>query len=131
MGDIKSAFEKAMERVESIGEGSEEELLKWKYIPIGQKLVADYLKEECNLAAEIDKYEDKAKSFVIRGVEDVLLNNINLPVNELSKKNNESAMEGIEVLKSDKAGVENVYSKIRRIFSHFEQEGDQQRKTGL
>ena len=37
-------------------------------------------------------------------------------------------MEGIKVLKRDKAGLENVYSKIRRIFGHYEQEGEQQRR---
>jgi hypothetical protein len=128
MGEIKSAFDKAMERVEKIGEASEEEVMKWKYIPEGQKLAVIYLKEECNLSAELDKCEDKAKPFVAQGIEDVLLRNINLPANDFAKRNNKKAMEGTKVLKRDKAGLENIYSKIRRIFSHYEQEGEQQRR---
>lgn len=128
MGDIKSAFERAMERVEKIGEASEEELMEWKYIPEGQNLATKYLQEEGNLSADLDSYEDKVKPFVFKGVEEVLLSNINLPVNEFARKNNKRAMEGIKVLKKDKTGVENVYSKMRRIFEHFEQEGEQQRR---
>ncbi len=31
-------------------------------------------------------------------------------------------------MKSDKVDVENVYTKIRRIFSHYTEQGEQQRK---
>ena len=37
-------------------------------------------------------------------------------------------MDGLKTLKSDKVSVENVYSRIRNIFNHYEQEGEQQRK---
>ncbi len=38
MGDIKSAREIAMEKVEKLGEATEEERLKWKHIPKGEEL---------------------------------------------------------------------------------------------
>jgi len=128
MGEIKSAFEKAMERVEKIGEASEEELMKWRYTPEGQRLAVEYLEEECNLTAELGKYKDEEKPFVAKGAEEVLLRSIGLAINELAKKNNRRAMEAIKALKRDKAAVENVYSKMRRIFNHYEQEGEQQRR---
>lgn len=128
MGEIKSAFERAMERVEKIGEASEEELMRWKYIPEGQNLATKYLEEECNLSVELNKYDEKAKPFLSQGAEEVFLSNIGLPVNDFTNKNTKRAMEGIKALKKDKTGLENVYTKIRRIFSHYEQEGDQQRK---
>jgi hypothetical protein len=31
-------------------------------------------------------------------------------------------------LKHDKVGIENVYTKLRRVFSHYEKEGEQQRR---
>ncbi len=37
-------------------------------------------------------------------------------------------MDGLKTLKSDKVGVENVYTKIRRIFNHHIEQGEQQRK---
>ena len=128
MDEIKSAFERAMERVNDIGEASAEEKMKWKYVPEGQKLAAMYLREECNLTVELNKYGDEEKPFVIHGTEEVLLRYIVLPENDLAKKNTKKAMEGIKALKNDKVNVENVYSKIRNIFSHYEQEGEQQRK---
>jgi hypothetical protein len=128
MGEIKSAFEKAMEKVERIEKASEPELLRWKYVPEGQKLAVRYLRDECNLAVEVGKYEDKTKHFIVEGAEEILLRNINLPANDFARKNNKKAMEAIKALKRDKTGVENVYSKIRRIFTHYEQEGDQQRR---
>ena len=37
-------------------------------------------------------------------------------------------MDGLKTLKTDKVAVENVYSKIRHIFSHYTEQGEQQRK---
>ena len=37
-------------------------------------------------------------------------------------------MDGLKNLKSDKVAVENVYSQIRRIFNHYVEQGEQQRK---
>ncbi len=128
MDEMKSAFEKAMERVGKIEKASEEELLRWKYVPEGQRLAVKYLKDECNLTVELGKYGDEAKHFIVEGAEEVLLRNINLPANDFARKSNKKAMEAIKALKRDKAGVENVYSKIRRIFAHYEQEGEQQRR---
>ena len=53
---------------------------------------------------------------------------INLPKDELSRRNNKKAMEGLKTLKSDKIGVENIYSKIRSIFNHYIEQGEQQRR---
>ena len=128
MGDIRSAREIALEKIEKLGEATEEERLKWKYVPEGEKLCADYLKRARNLAIEIEKYEEGAKRYVIEGAAGILIRNINLPRNDTAKRNNKQAMDGIKVLKTDKVGVENVYSKIRRIFTHYAEDGEQQRK---
>jgi dsDNA-specific endonuclease/ATPase MutS2 len=37
-------------------------------------------------------------------------------------------MEGLKSLRSDKVAVENVYSKLRQIFNHYVEQGEQQRK---
>ena len=37
-------------------------------------------------------------------------------------------MEGIKPLKNDKVSVENVFSKMRRIFDHYLEQGEQQRR---
>ena len=128
MSEMKSAFERAMERAERLGKASEEDLRKWKYLPEGEKLAAKYLKDECDLVVEIGKYDDNVRQHVVEGAQGILVNNIDLPRNELAKRTNKKAMEAIKELKRDKVSVENVYTKLRRIFNHYEQEGEQQRR---
>ncbi len=128
MGEIKSAREIAMEKVEKLGEVTDEERLKWKYVPEGEKLAARYIKIGCNLVDELSQYEEKVKGYIIEGAGDVLIRNIALPKNDLAKRNNKRAMEGLKVIKSNKVDVENVYSNIRRLFNHYFEQGEQQRK---
>jgi len=128
MGDIKSALELAMEKIEKLGKATDEERLKWKYVPEGERLAAKYLKQDCNLAVELSQCEETVRRYIIEGAGDILIRNINLPRNDSAKRNNRRAMDGLKNLKSDKVGVENVYSKIRRIFNHYAEEGEQQRR---
>ncbi|TET38324.1 MAG: hypothetical protein E3J65_05250 [Dehalococcoidia bacterium] len=127
MGELKSAFEIAMERAKRLGEVSQEEVKKGDFVPEGGRLAARYLRGECNLIAELSKYDEEARGYVAEGAKGILLRNINLPRNDFAKGINRSVMEGIKALKADKGDVENVYSKIRRLFKHYEQEGEQQR----
>ncbi len=127
MDEMKSAFERAMERAESLGKASEEDLRRWKYLPEGEKLAAKYLINECDLVVEIGRYDDDARRLVSEGAQGILVKNIDLPRNELAKKANKKAMEAIKELKHDKVSLENVYTKLRRILNHYEQEGEQQR----
>ena len=127
MSDIKSAREIAMEKVEKLGEATEEERLRWKYIPEGEKLAARYFTQNCNLATELSKYEENVTKYIKEGITDILIRNINLPKDDPTQKNNRQAMDGLKNLKQDGVCVENVYSKIRRIFTHYTEQGEQQR----
>ena len=127
MGDIKSALEIAMEKVEKLDKATDEERLGWKYIPEGERLAVRYLKQDCNLVVELGNYEEKVRRYIIKGAGDILVRNINLPKDDLAKRNNRKAMDGLKTIKSDKVSVENVYSKIRHIFDHYMEQGKQQR----
>ena len=128
MADIKSALEIAREKIEKLGEATDEERLKWQYVPEGEKLAVRYLKQDSNLVAELSQYEEKATKYVSEGAADVLVRYISLPKDAMAKRNNKKAMEGLKILKRDKVGVENVFTKIRRIFNHYLDQGEQQRK---
>jgi hypothetical protein len=128
MGEIKSAADIAREKLEKIGEPTEEERLKWKYGPEGEKLAARYIKEDYNLVVELDKYEEKARKYVTEGATDILMRNISLPKTDMARKNNKKAMEGLKTVKNDKVAVENVFSKIRHVLDHYVQQGEQQKK---
>ena len=128
MDDIKSALEIAMEKAEKLGKATDEERLKWKYVPEGEKLAARYIKQDCNLVAELGKYEENVTRYVKEGAVDILVRNINLPRNDLARRNNKRVMDGLKTVKSDKVGVENIYTKLRRIFEYYMETGEQQRK---
>lgn len=128
MSEMKSALERAMEKAEALGEASEEDLRRWKYLPEGERLAARYLKGEANLIAELGQYDEAAREYVVDGARAILVRGIDLPRNESAKAANRRAMEGVKALKKDNVLVENVYTKMRRLFNHYEQEGEQQRR---
>ena len=128
MADIKSAYEIAMEKAEKIPKATDEELLKWKYTPEGEKLAARYLKKETDLVAELAAFEPKIAQHVSEGVLTTLVRNINLPRSDTAKRTNKRAMDGIKSIKQDKVATENVFSQIRRLFSHYSEQGEQQRR---
>ena len=128
MSKIKSALEIAMEKVGKIGEPTEEERLKWKYAPEGERLAAKYLKENSNLLTKLSQYQENGRKYIIESAAGVLIRHISLPNSDVAKRNNRKAMDGLKVLKSDKVGVENVYSKIRHVFNHYAEQGEQQRQ---
>jgi len=131
MGDIKSAFEIAMEKVSKLESATPEERKQWKFTPAGEQLAAKYLKEDVNLLTEINKYKEDECRYVIRGVVEVLARTIDLPRNDAVKKINRKAMDGIKTLKKDKSGVENIYSKFRYVFNHYQEQGEQQRRQAF
>ncbi len=128
MGDIRSAAEIAREKVQELEKATDEERLKWKYVPEGEKLAARYLKQNLNLTAELGNYEKKVLGYIKEGASEILIRNINLPKNDLARKTNKKVMEGLKTIKSDKVGVENIFSQMRNIFKHYAEQGEQQRK---
>ena len=126
--EMKSAYDRAMERIKNLEEPSKDEVLTWKYVPEGQKLAVRFLKEEFNLATELGKFKDEERRYIAKGAEEVLLRNIVLPVHEIARKNNKRAMDAVKAIKKDKTAVENVFTKMRRVFDHYSGEGEQQRK---
>jgi len=128
MADIKSAYEIAMEKVEKIPKATDEEILKWKYVPEGEKLAAKYLKQDADLTAELGNYDKKVADYVLSGAILTLARNINLPRSDIIKKTNKRAMDGIKLIKKDKVATENIFSQIRRLFSHYSEQGEQQRR---
>ncbi|MFC2035101.1 hypothetical protein ACFLUJ_03145 [Chloroflexota bacterium] len=127
MANIKSALEIAMETVEKLGDATEEERLEWKYVPQGEQLAARYLKENCDLVAELNHHQDNVRKYIVEGAANILIRNISLPKNDVTKRNNRKAMDGLKTVKSDKVSIENIYSRIRSLFNHYTEQGEQQR----
>jgi hypothetical protein len=127
VGDIKSAREIAMEKIDKLGEPTEQERLEWKYLPEGEKLAARYMKHDAQLAPELAKLDKQAAVYVLKGVNNVLIKNINLPRDEAMTKTNKLATDGIKAIKKDKAKVEAILNQMQQIFTHYSGQGEQQR----
>lgn len=123
MGEIKSAWEKALERVEKLGKPSEEELKSLEYIPLGNSLAARYLKEEdYDLEAELAKYKGSGiRKYIIQGAQEILLRNILLPRNNQSKETTKRAMAGLRLIKQNRNRLEAIFDLINNLLSYYEQ----------
>jgi hypothetical protein len=129
MADIKSAYEIAMEKINNIESATAEEKMQWKFVPKGETIAAKYMKDDINLPAELAKFTDAEKKYVIQGISAILARNIDLPKNDAVKKNNKKAMDGLSMVKKDKKGLDNVFSKIKYIFNHYTEQGEAQKKA--
>jgi hypothetical protein len=122
MGEIKSAFEKAMEKAEKVGKASPQELQRMDYLRRGNTLAAKYLKgEKDDLKAELGQYDSDLRGYLVEGMEETLLRNIVLPQNEYAMQTNKRAMKGILMFKREKRKVESVSSKIEVLINSYEQ----------
>jgi hypothetical protein len=126
MGDIRSAREIAMEKVAQLDDATPEERLSWKYRPEGEHLAARYLKDDESLLAGVGRFDENVQRFVRGGAADVLIRTITLPRTDYVKNVNRKAMEGLRLLKNDKAQLENVFSRIRQLFAHYADQVEKQ-----
>lgn len=121
MGEMKSAYEKAMEKIEKLGKPSPEEVGELEYVPKGNLIAARYLKgEDIELVEEINRFEQKVRKYIHRGVEEILLENIILPQKEAQALANKRAIEGLVSLKKDKKNSQALLEQLRMVFNYYE-----------
>ena len=126
--EIKSASQIAQEKIDALGEATQEDRLRWKYVPEGESLGNRYLNKGGDLAAELKGYDNKARPYVNEGLESMLLAGIGLPQNETARTRNQRAMTGLESIKKDQAALTEVMANIKNIFDHYTGQGKQQRE---
>jgi len=128
MCEIKSARQIAQEKLDSLGEVTEEERRRWKYVPMGERLAGNYVRGEVDLTAEYARYPAEAQPYIAMGVSGILAGNISLPRDDAAKQRNRLALEGFRIIKQDKRGFEAVSAKLSHIFTHYADQGERQRR---
>ena len=123
MGEMKSAWEKAMEKVEKLGKLTEDEVKLFECVPVGNKLAARYLQEtDFNLDAELTKYKGTGlRKYVAQGAQEILLNNVVLPQNEMDNQVIKRAMAGLRIVKENKNQLETILDRITNLLNYYEQ----------
>lgn len=126
MGEIKSAFEKAMERVEKLGKATPEELAKLEATPLGNALAARFLREPgLDMKAELIKYTEPKRRYVSDGAKETLLANVVLPQTSAAKESAKRAMQGLLSLKTNRAKAQAVVAKMEHLLTYYEQAREQ------
>ena len=123
MSEMKSAWEKAMEKVEKLGKLSEEELKQLEYHPVGNKLAAKYLQEtDYNLDVELTKYKGTGvRKYVLQGAQEIFLRNILLPKDEHDIQTTRRAMAGLRLLKENKNLLDTILDRITNLLNYYGQ----------
>jgi len=121
--EIKSAYQIAVEKLAAIEEPTEAERLTWKYVPEGEKLAARYLKGDADLKQAVAAYDDAARAYVARGVAGILLPGIRLPHTEADAATVNRAVEGIRLIVTDTATIEELLGRLQQVFDHFTSTG--------
>ena len=123
MSEMKSAWEKAMEKVEKLDKPSDEELKQLEHVPAGNRLAAAYLREEnYDMEAELAKYKDtEIRKHIIHGAEEIFLRSITLPNNDQVKQAAKKAMTGIRIIKENKKQLEAIFDRIENLLTYYEQ----------
>ncbi len=120
---VKTAFERAMERAESLGKVSPDELKRLEFVPQGNSIAARYLKEDgFSLEAELARTKGTGnRKWVLMGVQETLLANISLPRDPAAKNVSKKALDGLGLIKENKKVVKAVGTKIETLFNYYEQ----------
>ncbi|MDY6833666.1 MAG: hypothetical protein SVY53_02550 [Chloroflexota bacterium] len=121
MGEMKSAFEKAMEKVEKLEKASPEELLRTKGLTAGNSHAAKFMSDpDYHLKDEMVGYSPELMMYVCEGVEETLLRNITLPQNQKAGQTNKRAMQGLSAIKKDKSKLKSIFSKIDQLCDYYD-----------
>jgi len=125
MGDIKSAWEIAMEKAERLGKLSPDERRRQReqeYSSIGRLLADKYLAGLAlwQLEVELDKYTGEQKKLASSALLSRLADAIELG----SPERLERALDGILALKQNEPGVAGIKDEIVRLLRKYRQEED-------
>ena len=126
--EIKSAREIAMEKIAALDAVTDDDKLKWKYVPEGEQLALKYLKDGQDIATALSNYAQEAQPYVKSGAENIFLSNIQPPANESIQNRNKKAMDGVLSIKKDKNTATKLINQMKQILGHYTDQGAEQRK---
>ena len=126
MGEMKSAFEKALEKADKIGKFSPEEMREREeaeYTPIGRAIAERFLGHGHKqiLKEEVERYSSDENGVVVRATLSRLVEAIDLSSADLIQR----SLDGLLTLK-EKEGIGETIDRIRILFAEFQVEREQE-----
>ncbi len=127
MKRMKSAFEKAMERVEQMEEPRKEQILEWRLIPLGQRLAGTYIKGVDEVFEEVEKFDAGEQAYVRKGMIQVLVSNVQMPKIESQKETNQRVLDGIRIILGERPECTEALEHLGYVLEQYWEFGRQQR----
>jgi hypothetical protein len=120
MGEMKSAWQIAMEKADKLGKVSQDELNSIKYVPEGNKIASQFLiDDKTDLTAELSRFENDTPKFVKKGLEEIFLINISLPRNDEEARRTTRSMTGLRLIKENKKQLESIFGLINNLLNQY------------
>jgi hypothetical protein len=126
MSEIKSAYEKAMEKVAKLSAPTKDEKLQWAGVPKGQRIAAGFLQKGEDPVKALSTITAEERPYALRGAIEVLTANIQLPHTEAAEQTTKKAVEGVKKLLHGKRGVDETIGQVNYVIQQFKTYGSQQ-----
>ncbi|MCL0102070.1 hypothetical protein M1O29_03200 [Dehalococcoidia bacterium] len=124
--DIKSAFEKAMERVDQLEPPAAEKKLEWRLVPEGNRIAGEHMRGQGDMGTALDQFSGAERSYVLRGIVDVLTANIQLAKHETAQATTDKALDGLIAALQDNTKVPEVVERVKYVNEQYRTYGAQQ-----
>ncbi|MBN2353608.1 MAG: hypothetical protein JXD23_13625 [Spirochaetales bacterium] len=123
MGEIKSAWEIAQEKIKNISV-DKESLEEQENVVSGKKLVSRFLDdpESVSPAEELKALSGRKRTQVKRGMIETFLANLALPLSEVAKTRNDRAIKGLLSLAPGVKPLQHLLGQIAQFFADYEGE---------
>jgi hypothetical protein len=119
LAEIKSALELALEKSESYGRASKEEMAAAQSQERGRELAVQFLKEEGDLASELEKLSPLDQAVALKGVKEVFLRNIRLPRLEVVDPHQDRVLAGLLLVARDRKAMSRLQGELERLLSQY------------
>jgi hypothetical protein len=119
MDRIKSAYERAMEKIDQLEKPNDKQRLEWKLLPEGQKLAGEFIKGEGSPFSKIANAMPDHRPYLIKGMAGVLISNLQLPRTQPIHLANTKMIEGLERLLKDKPKAKELLSRVKYVSDQY------------
>ena len=118
---MKSALDRAMERADQI-EVPEEKFMEMEYRFEGERIAARFFREpDCDLSTVLEDCDPKARQYILKPLESVLLQNLVLPRKESDITGNEKVINGLSAVKKDKSAIQQAREQLENLSNYYSQ----------
>ena len=128
MREIRSAKEIALDKINKIEEITAEDRLRWKFVPLGEKLAQRYLAEEVDLETELASYNSEELRHIKPAMVPILVAALDIPRTESIAQQNQKISAAVMTLKDDQEAVADLLGQLQQLYDHYTSVGEQQKQ---